>query len=105
MIKIDISSALFVYLTITVILVIGVWFLANTRTRLKTYVSEERFIWHCAICYHTYIDSKNEDISRCPKCGSYIDKADRIDATIARGKTKVKRSSSDINKKGRKELP
>ncbi|HPS20353.1 MAG TPA: hypothetical protein PKY78_05135 [Candidatus Omnitrophota bacterium] len=97
MIKIDISLALFVYLLITVILVIGAWLMAGVRARLKTYVSEERFIWHCSICDNTYIDSKNEEISQCPKCGSYVDKSERAMDGKRGGQKTIK------NNKGRKE--
>jgi len=28
-------------------------------------------IWKCSVCSNDYVDSKHEDISVCPLCGSY----------------------------------
>lgn len=75
MIKVDISTALFLYLFLSVIVVLLAWVFFSFGTKLKTFSSEEKYIWHCSICTHTYIDSKHSEISRCPRCGSYIQRA------------------------------
>ncbi|MDP8299842.1 MAG: hypothetical protein P9L88_08090 [Candidatus Tantalella remota] len=67
----DISTALFVYLLFTAVVVLIVWSFLNFGTRLKTFSSDEKYIWHCSICANTYIDSMHEDISKCPRCNSY----------------------------------
>ncbi|MBF0215645.1 MAG: hypothetical protein HQL30_01475 [Candidatus Omnitrophica bacterium] len=74
MIKLDLSTALFVYLFFTVIAVLLLWLVMDLGTKLKTYSSDEKFIWHCNICANTYIDSRHEAISKCPRCGSFIEK-------------------------------
>lgn len=74
MIKVDISTALFLYLFLAVIVVLLAWVFFSFGTKLKTFSSEEKYIWHCSICAHTYIDSKHDEISKCPRCGSYIER-------------------------------
>ncbi|MGB3057274.1 MAG: hypothetical protein WBC16_03885 [Candidatus Omnitrophota bacterium] len=77
MIKVDISTALFLYLFFTAVLLLILWSFFSFGTRMKTFGSEEKYIWHCSICAYTYIDSKHENISRCPRCNSYNEKIDK----------------------------
>ncbi|HPN72554.1 MAG TPA: hypothetical protein PKZ41_00995 [Candidatus Omnitrophota bacterium] len=70
MIKLDISMILFVYLFFSVILMLAGWFFFNFGTRTKMFVPDERYIWHCPICSNNYIDSRNDEFSECPRCGS-----------------------------------
>ncbi len=74
MIKVDLSTALFWYLLLSVVLVLVAWVFFNFGIGLKTFSSEEKYIWHCSICGHTYIDSRHDEISKCPRCGTYIEK-------------------------------
>ena len=71
MIKVDISMALFLYLLVSTVSVLVAWSFFNFGTKLKNFSSEERYIWYCGICGNTYIDSRHEDISQCPRCGTY----------------------------------
>ncbi|MGB2600227.1 MAG: hypothetical protein WBB86_05910 [Candidatus Omnitrophota bacterium] len=77
MIKVDLSTALFLYLFSTAVVVLILWSFFDFGTKLKTFSSEEKYIWHCSICVHTYIDSKHENISICPRCKSYNQKVDK----------------------------
>ncbi len=71
MIKVDISTALFLYLLFTAVFVLAIWSFIDFGTKLKTFSSDEKYIWHCAICALTYIDSRHDEISKCPRCFSY----------------------------------
>lgn len=74
MIKMDISMAVFFHIFFTAILILLVWSFFDFGTKLKTYGSDEKYIWHCYICANTYIDSRHDEISRCPRCLSYNQK-------------------------------
>lgn len=74
MIRMEISTALFFYLLGTAVLMLLAWSFFDFGTKLKTYSSDEKFIWHCSICTFTYIDSRHDNISKCPRCGSYNEK-------------------------------
>lgn len=81
MIKIDISMLIFIYIFFTAILLLLVWSFFDFGTKLKTFGSDEKFIWHCTICANTYIDSRNDEISMCPRCKSYNEKFKKEDLT------------------------
>ena len=71
MIKLDISSLIFFYILLTVIVVLGIWAMSAYR-RIKSFPAKETdAIWKCTVCFNIYVDSKNDDISVCPLCGSY----------------------------------
>lgn len=71
MIEMDISTALFIYLLFSAVIVLIAWSFFDFGTKLRTFSSDEKYIWHCSICANTYIDSMHEDISKCPRCKSY----------------------------------
>lgn len=79
MIKLDISMAVFFHIFFTAILILMVWSFIDFGTKLRTFGSDEKFIWHCPICANTYIDSRHDDISRCPRCKSYNEKLKKED--------------------------
>jgi len=70
MISVDFSIAISLYLILVTGIVLIVWLLAKTR-RHKELSLDPRFIWHCSVCTYTYINTKEEMISTCPRCGSY----------------------------------
>ena len=82
MIKMDISTALFIYLFFSSILVLIVWSFFDFGTKLKTFSSDEKFIWHCSICVFTYIDSRHEEVSKCPRCASYNQRSEDGDIKV-----------------------
>ena len=84
MIKLDISMALFLYLLSTAVFMLIIWSLFDFGTKLKTFSSDEKHVWHCSICALTYVDSKNDEISTCPRCNSYNQKKGSL--YIKRGK-------------------
>jgi len=36
---------------------------------------DPRFIWFCSVCSYTFINTKEDYISTCPRCGSYNKKS------------------------------
>jgi len=92
MIKVDISTALLIYLLGSVVAVLVAWIFLNFGTKMKNFSSEEKYIWNCSICTHTYIDSRNDEISKCPRCGSYNERMDseRFRNSLAEGIRKKK---------------
>ncbi|RKY42684.1 MAG: hypothetical protein DRP85_02100 [Candidatus Makaraimicrobium thalassicum] len=71
MIRMDISMVLFLYLLFTAVLTLIIWSFFSFGTKLKTFSSDEKHVWHCSICSFTYIDSRHDELSKCPRCGSY----------------------------------
>lgn len=69
MISLDFYSAvaLYVFLFLSVILLI--WVFAK-KEKDKDLSLDPKFIWFCSICSYTYINTKEEVISSCPRCSS-----------------------------------
>lgn len=71
MIKIDINTLLFFYILFSVIIILIIWAISSYKKAREFREKEEDPIWKCQVCFNTYVDSKHEDISSCPLCGSY----------------------------------
>lgn len=55
---------------VSVSAILLIW-LFSKRQKDKDLTLDPRFIWFCSVCTYTYINTKEEDISICPRCGSY----------------------------------
>jgi rRNA maturation endonuclease Nob1 len=71
MIKIDITTLIFFYILFSVVTVLIIWLLFGNKDLRRRSAKDRQFIWKCSVCFNDYIDSKHEDISVCPACGSY----------------------------------
>ena len=70
MITVNFYSAVALYALIIIIAVFSIW-LFSRQEKDKELSLDERFIWFCSICTYTYINTRDELISVCPRCGSY----------------------------------
>jgi len=70
MITINFYLAISLYLIFLVGAILLVWLL-GIKEKDKDFSVDARFIWFCAICSYTYIDTKENLLSVCPRCGSY----------------------------------
>ena len=75
MLRMDVSTAVFLYVMSSLLVVFFLWIFFEKKSILPKYVREEADVWECAICAHTYVDSTHQDISQCPQCKSYNKKA------------------------------
>lgn len=71
MIRVDFSIAVAIYVIFWIALLLVLWAILEKKPALKDYSEQKRNIWQCIICAGTYIDSKNDSISKCPICGSF----------------------------------
>jgi hypothetical protein len=71
MFKLDLSAAICLYLSISIVGLFVGWLFLERRGAFKRYTRDEEYIWQCSICSHTYVDSKHELLSLCPVCKSY----------------------------------
>lgn len=76
MIKIEFSTAVALYLFLTVFIVFVIWLFFENRKIAKPLYSDNRFFWQCNICTYVYVDTMHNTISQCPRCGSYNNKED-----------------------------
>ncbi|MEI8345465.1 MAG: hypothetical protein WCG06_05270 [Candidatus Omnitrophota bacterium] len=80
MIHVDVSTAVFLYVMSTLLVIFVLWVVLERQTTLPKYVREEADVWECTICAYIYVDSTHHEISQCPQCKSYNKKSleDRI---------------------------
>lgn len=71
MINVDFSWALALYIVLFLAAAFAVWFLSSRKQEDKDLSLNPKFIWHCSVCTYTYINTREEMISVCPRCGSY----------------------------------
>lgn len=74
MIVLDGAQALAVFLGLFIAAVFGSWCIQRKWLRKDLFL-DPRFIWFCSVCTHSYICTRDEDISVCPRCGSYNKKS------------------------------
>ena len=72
MIKIDFLLAISIYLSASLLFLLGKWILVNNKDRAIRYMSQDtKFILQCPICSFIYRDYTNGAVSICPRCESY----------------------------------
>ncbi len=74
MISIDFSYAIAIYLLLSLTALLMFWLFAS-KEKDKDLTLDPKFIWFCAVCTYAYINTKEEVISVCPRCGSYNKRA------------------------------
>lgn len=71
MMNVDLASALCAaMLALTAAAAAAFFHMHAGRTRNRQSLNA-RHIWLCTICTHIYVNTKDEKISVCPRCGSY----------------------------------
>jgi len=75
MIKLDIATLIFFYTLFSAIIILVIWVLFGYKRAGSRIGKETDYMWKCSVCSHSYIDSKHDEISVCPLCGSYNKKA------------------------------
>lgn len=71
MFRMDISVAVFFYVTSSLVVLFLFWLFFERKAVLPKFIGEKADIWECGICGYTYVDSTHHEISQCPQCKSY----------------------------------
>ncbi|MBL7151152.1 MAG: hypothetical protein ISS32_01740 [Candidatus Omnitrophica bacterium] len=70
MISIDFSQAIALYIFIFIDAILIFWIFSR-KQKDKDLTLDAKFIWFCSVCTYTYINTREEAISTCPRCGNY----------------------------------
>lgn len=76
MVTLELSKAVFLYISFSVIGILILWIFFDGNNRLPSFNEDKFCVWQCNICTHTYVDSVHMDISKCPLCGSFNERKD-----------------------------
>jgi hypothetical protein len=52
----------------------ALWYLERPQPKKELFL-DPKYIWFCTVCTYTYINTKDDVISSCPRCGGYNKKA------------------------------
>lgn len=47
------------------------WLWVPGRGRQESSALDPRFVWVCGVCTYNYVNTREDKISKCPRCGSY----------------------------------
>ena len=72
MIKVDLATAIVLYLLFSLLLVLVPWLWYEATHRRKSLESVKKTALRCDICLHTFIASAEQEIQRCPRCNSWV---------------------------------
>lgn len=78
MIELDISTAVAIYLFLSVIGLLFLWIFFDREKKPRQYTSDKKAVWQCEVCTFTYVDSQHDVISKCPQCGSYNKRKEKV---------------------------
>lgn len=78
MIKLDIGTLVFFYTLFSAVLILLFWVFAGYKNSAVRKARDTDYMWRCSVCSHSYVDSKHDEMSVCPLCGSY-NKKDAIE--------------------------
>jgi hypothetical protein len=70
MINLDFSWAIAGYIVLSTGMILFSWLSAGKQREGKFFL-KPKFIWFCSVCTYTYINTKEDNISVCPRCLSY----------------------------------
>jgi hypothetical protein len=84
MIRLSIAGLIFFYTLFSAIIILVIWAVSGYRRPIRPGSSDTENVWKCAVCFHSYIDSRHDEMSACPLCGSY-NKRDRSKRGIPGG--------------------
>ncbi len=70
MINLDFSQGISFYILLFLGTMFLIW-LFGKKEKDKDLSLDPRFIWFCSVCTYTYVNTKEDSISVCPRCGSY----------------------------------
>ena len=71
MISVEVGTLVLLYVLLPVGLFFALWVLFEEKDKFKSFGTSRELIWQCSICTYIYLNSRNDVISTCPRCGSY----------------------------------
>jgi predicted Zn-ribbon and HTH transcriptional regulator len=71
MIKISATTAMMLYLGMTLGIVLIIWVFQHIQKRKKKISLIEQSLYTCEYCTFTYLEDASKKVNKCPSCGSY----------------------------------
>lgn len=71
MIKVEIATALMLYLLLTLGSVLGLWGYQHYKLRCKKIAISKDELLVCEFCHFAYLADRAKKVTKCPSCSSY----------------------------------
>jgi len=71
MIKVEMTTALLLYLGLFLFLCFGAWVFSHIKQRKKQSLPPLYILSTCEYCHYQYLGRNGEKISKCPQCESF----------------------------------
>ena len=70
-IPISVSTAFLLYLALTLVTLLTLWFIQNLRMQGKPVQLAAKELYVCEYCQTAYLEERTKAVSQCPQCSSY----------------------------------
>lgn len=71
MIELSPTTALMLYLALTLVAILGIWVYSHYSSRKRTFMPMEKELIVCEFCLFAYLDVGAKKITKCPRCESF----------------------------------
>ena len=68
MIELSANTAFMLYLSLTLVTIMGLWLYHHYQSRRKKIVTDEHELHVCEYCHCVYLDADFKEITQCPQC-------------------------------------
>ncbi|MCK5706163.1 MAG: hypothetical protein KAI43_00825 [Candidatus Aureabacteria bacterium] len=73
MISVGVTTFFFIIVALPVIVIFFSWLYVEYTHKTKQTKPESQIITRCEICQFPFLHDKDDEISKCPRCGSYLE--------------------------------
>lgn len=71
MIAVSPHTLVLIYLSLTLIGILGLWIKQHYKSRHKKIVITEKALFVCEFCHYAYMEVGSKKITQCPQCNCY----------------------------------
>lgn len=71
MISLSMTTALMLYLALTLIILFSLWGYHHYTLRNKKIIVSEEELFLCEYCHFAYLADRAKQVNKCPQCSSY----------------------------------
>jgi len=71
MIELSQTTALMMYLGLTLFVLLGAWIIHHYKSRNRRFLPMEQDLNVCEFCHFAYLDTGAKKITKCPRCQSF----------------------------------
>lgn len=71
MIELSATTAIMLYLSLTLLIILWFWAYNNFRSKTKKIILSEQELYICEFCHFAYLADMSKSVNQCPQCSSY----------------------------------